>query len=114
MLLNKGKHNDVQILSAASVEAMTTDQLTASQKVDADFFPNFWATRGWGFGVAIVTQPDDVSQVPGRYGWFGGLGTYWFSDPARDFVGALLTPRAYDESSPDNDFWKAAYQAMKD
>ena len=112
MLLSKGKHNGVQILSAASVEAMTTDQLLPSQKVEGDFFPNFWATRGWGFGVAIITQPDDVSQVPGRYGWDGGLGTYWFSDPGRNFVGVLLTQRSLDESGPANDFWKAAYQAM--
>jgi CubicO group peptidase (beta-lactamase class C family) len=112
MLLSKGQHDGAQILSAASVEAMTTDQLLPSQKVDDDFFPDFWAKRGWGFGVAMITQPDDVSQVPGRYGWFGGLGTYWFSDPGKDFVGVLLTQRAFDETSPENDFWKAAYQAM--
>ena len=44
----------------------------------------------------------------------GGLGTYWFSDPGKDFVGMLLTQRSYDEGSPDNDFWKTVYQAMKD
>jgi CubicO group peptidase (beta-lactamase class C family) len=114
MLLEKGKHNGVQILSPSSVEAMTTDQITPSQKVGGDFFPEFWSARGWGFGVAIVTQPDEVSQVPGRYGWDGGFGTYWFSDPGKDFVGMLLTQRVLDESSPSKDFWKTAYQAMRD
>jgi len=114
MLLDKGKHNGAQILSAASVEAMTTDQILPSQKVGGDFFPPFWSARGWGFGVAIVTQPDEVSQVPGRYGWDGGFGTYWFSDPGKDFVGMLLTQRVLDDASPSQDFWKTAYQAIKD
>jgi CubicO group peptidase (beta-lactamase class C family) len=82
--------------------------------VGGDFFPPFWSARGWGFGVAIVTQPDEVSQVPGRYGWDGGFGTYWFSDPGKDFVGMLLTQRVLDDASPSQDFWKTAYQAIKD
>jgi len=114
MMLNKGQHGGAQILSARSIEAMTTDQVTPSQKVEGDFFPQFWATRGWGFGVEIITQPDEVSALPGRYGWFGGLGTYWFSDPRKEFVGMLLTQRSYDESGPADDFWKTVYQAMKD
>jgi CubicO group peptidase (beta-lactamase class C family) len=114
MILNKGKHAGHQIVSAPSVEAMTTDQVMPSQKVEGDFFPQFWATRGWGFGVAIITHADDVSPTPGRYGWDGGLGTFWFSDPGKDFVGILLTQRALDEASPATDFWKAAYQAMQD
>jgi len=38
-------------------------------------------TRGWGFGVSIVTRRDQVSAVPGRFGWDGGYGTSWASDP---------------------------------
>jgi len=64
MMLNKGKYGGVQILSARSVEAMTIDQVTPSQKVEGDFFPQFWATRGWGFGVAIVTQPTRCPRCP--------------------------------------------------
>jgi hypothetical protein len=64
MLLGKGKHNDVQALSAASVEAMTTDQLVPSQKVD-DSLPDFWAPNGWDFGFAIITQPDTCRPCRG-------------------------------------------------
>jgi hypothetical protein len=35
------------------------------------------ANRSWGFGLSIVTQRDDVSAVPGRFGWEGGRGTSW-------------------------------------
>jgi CubicO group peptidase (beta-lactamase class C family) len=64
--------------------------------------------------VAIVTQPDDVTQVAGRYGWFGGLGTYWYNHPEEDFAGMLLTQRSFDDSGPEKDFWKLVYAAMKD
>ena len=80
---------------------------------DAGLSPNFFATSGWGYGVSVVTGADNVSATPGRYGWFGGFGTYWYSDPTRDFVGLLLTPRVFDEVSPAQDFWKAAYQALE-
>jgi len=46
-------------------------QLTPEQKAISGFFPGFFDTRGWGFGVGIVTGPDDVSPMPGRYGWDG-------------------------------------------
>ena len=55
MMLNKGKYGGERILSRPSVELMTTDQLTpgAEGGVRIRFFPGFWDSRGWGFGVAI-------------------------------------------------------------
>ena len=38
MLLNKGRHDSEQILSPASVELMTSDQLTADQRAGAELF----------------------------------------------------------------------------
>jgi CubicO group peptidase (beta-lactamase class C family) len=40
-----------------------------------------WESRGWGFGVSMVTRCDGVSAVPGRFGWDGGCGTSSASDP---------------------------------
>src|SRR5206468_4036780 len=83
MLLDKGRYGRERILSRLSVETMTTDQLTAAQKAVSDSFgSDYWDNRGWGFGVSIVTRRDDVSSVPGRFGWDGGYGTSWASDPA--------------------------------
>lgn len=76
MLLNKGEHTRGRILAAQSVERMTTDHLTPEQKSVSGFFPGFFDGRGWGFGVSMVTKPDSVSSVPGRYGWDGGFGTH--------------------------------------
>lgn len=113
MLLKQGEYAGGRLLTPESVAQMTSDQLTPEQKApESEFSPDFWATHGWGFGVSVITQPDAVSANPGRYGWDGGLGTYWFSDPDEDFAGVLLTQRALDPSSPANDFWPAAYQAF--
>ncbi|WP_119460619.1 serine hydrolase domain-containing protein [Rhodospirillaceae bacterium SYSU D60014] len=115
MMLNNGKHGREQILSRPSVELMTTDQLTAEQKACARIF--LGDNRGWGFGLSIVTWRNDLSAVPGRFGWDGGLGTSWASDPKEDMVAILLTQSAWTSPSPPgiyHDFWTSAYQAIDD
>jgi CubicO group peptidase (beta-lactamase class C family) len=116
MMLNKGKHGNERILSRPSVEAMTSDQLTPEQKAASDSFPGFFDNRGWGFGMSIVTRRDDVAAVPGRFGWDGGYGTSWSSDPTEDLVGILMTQRAAFPTSSEVylDFWTSAYQTIDD
>jgi CubicO group peptidase (beta-lactamase class C family) len=94
---------------------MTTDQLTPEQKAGPDQVSGFLDGHGWGFGVSIFTRRDDISAVPGRYGWDGGLGTTWYSDPREDMVIILMTQSAWASSSPPNVyFWTLAYQAIDD
>jgi len=117
MMLAKGRHGSTHILSRDSVELMTTDQITPEQKAASEFFPGFWESWGWGFGLAIVTRRDDLAAVPGRYGWDGGYGTSWYADPKEDLIGILMTQRLWDSPrAPDfqRDFWSAAYQAIAD
>ena len=88
--------------------------LTLEQLADNDFLGG---NRGWGFGVAVTVERNEISAVPGRYGWDGGYGTSWTSDPAEGLVGILLTQRLWD--SPDGpivllDFWTSAYAAIDD
>jgi CubicO group peptidase (beta-lactamase class C family) len=70
---------------------MTRDQLTPAQRAASTFFPGFFDTHSWGYGVAIVTAPDAVSSTPGRYGWNGGFGTDFVNDPDRDLTAILMT-----------------------
>ena len=116
MLLNGGRHGNARILSRLSIQAMTTDHLTSAQKAVSGFFPGYWDNRGWGFGVSIVTARDGVSNVPGRFGWDGGYGTSWSSDPKEDMVAILMTQRAEFPlfSNVHLDFWTSAYQAIDD
>jgi CubicO group peptidase (beta-lactamase class C family) len=90
MMLEKGKHGGARILSRPSVEAMTTDQLTPEQKA-ASPFGGLWDSHGWGFGVCVGTRRNGLAASPGRYGWDGGFGTTWASDPAEDLVAILMT-----------------------
>ncbi len=115
MMLSLGKHGNERILSRLSVELMTTDQLTPEQKAVSGLFPGFFDSLGWGFGVSVVTRRDDIAAVPGRYGWDGGLGTSWYSDPREDMVIILMTQSAWASPSPPNVyFWTLAYQAIDD
>ncbi len=114
MMLNRGRHGSERLLSRPSVEAMITDQLTPAQKEGTGVF---LGNRGWGFGVAVTAQRDDLSASPGRFGWDGGLGTSWASDPNEDLVGILMTQSAWSSPSPPSvylDFWTTAYQAIDD
>jgi CubicO group peptidase (beta-lactamase class C family) len=117
MMLNHGRHGRDRLLSRPTVELMTTDQITPAQKAASSFVPGFWDSRGWGFGVAVTTRRDDIAATPGRYGWDGGFGTSWCSDPHEDTVAILLIQRMMTSPTPGSlytDFWTMAYQAIDD
>lgn len=82
MMLHNGRHGNERILSRLSVELMTTDHLTREQKAASPFFPGFWDSRGWGFGLSIITRRDDAAAFPG-----GSVGTVAMAPPR------IRTPR---------------------
>jgi CubicO group peptidase (beta-lactamase class C family) len=115
MMLNGGRLGSERILSRPAVELMTTDQITPEQKQGSELF--FDDNRGWGFGLSVLTKRDDLSTTPGRFGWDGGYGTSWYSDPREQLTGILLTQRVIDSPQPPRvmaDFWTSAYQAIDD
>ena len=115
MMLSQGKHGGERILSRLAVELMTTDQLTPEQKAAPSLISGFLDGNGWGFSVSVITRRDDIAAVPGRYGWDGGMGTSWYSDPREEMVIILMTQCALASPSPPNvTFWTLAYQAIDD
>jgi CubicO group peptidase (beta-lactamase class C family) len=115
MMLNGGRLGSERILSRPSVELMTSDHLTPEQKQGSELF--FGDNSGWGMGVQVFTRRDDLHTVPGRFGWVGGYGTSWYSDPQEQLTGILLTQRLMDSPQPPRamaDFWTSAYQAIDD
>src|SRR5207244_12131775 len=117
MLLSMGKHRNQRLLSRPSVETMTTDQLTPEQKAASGLIPGYLDSHGWGFGLSMITRREDVAGSLGTFGWDGGLGTSWRSDPKEGMVGILMTQRAWTSPSPPDvclDFWTSAYQAIDD
>ena len=112
MLLDGGRKGDVRVLSAASVEAMTRDQLTAEQRQGAEIFLGDHSSWGFGLAVNVRAQAGEPWVVPGRFGWDGGYGTAGWSDPKNDVVGILLTQRLMDSPEPPavfGEFWAGAY-----
>jgi len=117
MMLNRGKHGSLRILSRPSVELMTTDQITPEQKAASPFVPGFWDGRGWGLGLSVITGRTELGFNPGRFGWDGGYGTSAYMDPKEDMVAILLTQRLMDSPRPPAvhaDFWTSVYQAIDD
>jgi CubicO group peptidase (beta-lactamase class C family) len=120
MLLNLGKHANTantRLLSRASVELMTTDHLTPTQKAVSGLVPGSFDSLGWGFGVSVVTRRDNVAESVGTYGRSGGMGTLWASDPQEQLICILMTQRMWASPSPPAivlDFLTSAYQAIDD
>lgn len=85
MMLNRGRYNDVRILSPNSVETMTRNHsgdLPASA-------PGIGAGLGW-------TVARDAAAAPltlGTFGHGGRYGTYFFVDPSKDMMGIFLIHR---------------------
>jgi CubicO group peptidase (beta-lactamase class C family) len=100
------------LLSAESVRAMLADRLTAEQRADnAIFFPEH---VGWGL-MTSVPSGNGATGIPGGFGWDGGTGTSWRTDPATGLTGILLTQLSMLSPEPPTvmgDFWTAAYAAL--
>ena len=108
MLLADGAVDGRQLLSQASVRAMTANQLTAEQRAASTLFLE---GQGWGFGGSVDVEPLDPWNVPGRYGWIGGTGTTAHVTPATGNTAILLTQVQMAGPTPTplmRDFWRYA------
>ena len=106
MMLNAGSLGSARVLSPESVRLMTTNHIVADEKRESQLF--LGNARGWGFGMSVFTGLDDADVRPGRFGWDGGYGTSWYSDPSVQLTGILLTQRVMDSPKPPavfSDFW---------
>lgn len=116
-LLAGGSHHGERILSRPSVTLMTSDHLTPAQKAVSGFWPGYFDTMGWGFGMSVRTHRTHLGPSVGSYGWPGKYGTIWYNDPAEDMTTILLMQRAH-AGNPMlpmwSDFWTTVYQAIDD
>ena len=90
MLLNKGELGGVRLLSAKSVDSMTSNGLTDAMVKDRNGL-------GWGIGNVEIVVDAAAQKVPssrGEYGWNGSAGTYFWNDPSADTVIVLMTQSA--------------------
>jgi CubicO group peptidase (beta-lactamase class C family) len=116
MLLDHGRARGGRVLTRPTVEAMTTDQLSPAVKARTNWNNQWLPLDSWGFGVGVVTRRHDGTLSPGSYGWNGGFGTLWRSDPAEDMVVILMTQVAGTTGIPRVffDVLPLAYAAIDD
>ena len=103
-----------RLIKAETLKAMTTNRLTPAQMKDGEMI--LGPGRGWGLGLGVQVAASPYGVQPGAYGWDGGFGTSWFTDPARDLTAILLTQRVFDSPDPPaahKDFWRDAYAAVE-
>jgi CubicO group peptidase (beta-lactamase class C family) len=113
MIVAKGRHDGQPLLSPAAVEAMTRDHLSAAQRASATLF--LGQHGGWGYGMAAPGPSRPALPEPSGYGWNGGTGTMWTTDPDYGLTGIVLSTRAMTSPEPPAhmvDFWQAAYGAL--
>lgn len=99
-----------KVLSKASVDAMTQNQLTADVRERSSFVKGFFESNGWGFGGAVLIRDNPEDPPIGAYGWDGGLGSSFYVHRADRWIGVLLTNRSRTSPSPPverQDFWKS-------
>ena len=68
---------------------------------------------GWGLGIGVLLADLPDGRHAGSYGWDGGLGSTWWTDPVTDTVAILLTTDAWTSPRPTpvfSDFWAAAFR----
>jgi CubicO group peptidase (beta-lactamase class C family) len=107
------------LLSAESVAQMLRDRTTARDRAENPWF--FGQHLGWGLTMSVPAAGVDPRTVPvpdgmpRGYGWEGGSGTAWRTDPATGLTSILLTQRMLTSPEPPEvarDFWSSAYAAL--
>jgi CubicO group peptidase (beta-lactamase class C family) len=101
MMLRRGAAAQKQILSEASVRAMTQVQT-------GDLKAGFTDGMGWGLGWGVVRKPTGVTAMlsPGTYGHGGAFGTQAWIDPHKDLFVVLLIQRMGLQNSDASDMRK--------
>lgn len=116
MLLSGGQLPDgSRLLSRASIEAMTTDQIGVAGGAPG---PAPDGSQGWGFGLGVQLRRTGLGPAVGSYTWAGGLGSLWWNDPSHGLVAVLLTTDAFGgPTAPPaiiQDFSTSVYASLDD
>jgi CubicO group peptidase (beta-lactamase class C family) len=114
-LLHGGAYDGGRILSRKTVSWMTANHIPAS------FLPLWcgsWETDfgfGLGFRVAVDLGQARALTSVGEFGWLGMANTYFWVDPAEDFIGIMMTQYLPVDPYPAQEaFRNLAYQAIAD
>jgi CubicO group peptidase (beta-lactamase class C family) len=98
-----------ELLSATSRREMLRDRMTEQEHAESRIFVG--EDGGWGLMISVPR----AGAARAGYGWDGGSGTTWRTDPVTGLTGILLTQRQATSPAPNmlvEDFWTHAYAAV--
>lgn len=105
------------LLRPESVLLMLRDRTTAADRAESPWF--FGSHSGWGLMMSVPRAGTDLRTAPAGeprgYGWDGGSGTVWRTDPSTGLTGILLTQRMVTSPEPTpvaRSFLSGAYAAL--
>ncbi len=114
-MLNKGIYEGGRLLSRKTVEWMTANHIPDSLMPISMGVEQ--RDHGFGLGFRVTThlgQARRLSSV-GEFGWGGLANTYFWIDPAEDFIGLMMTQHLPTSPYVANDIFRnLAYQAIAD
>ena len=93
MLLGKGRLGNTRVLSAASVEAMTSKQTPAAMAANRGF--------GWDIDTQFSSNRGDLFPVGTTYGHTGFTGTSLWNDPTSNSYVIFLSSRLHPDGTGD-------------
>ena len=114
MLLNRGELDGVRILSSGSVDLMLTDQLPEEPQRRFFLFEDFWRGAGFGLGLQVTTEQQDVGPSVGSFWWHGATGVQWTADPREDLIFLRFIQRGDVPRGFGAEYMQALYQAIAD
>jgi CubicO group peptidase (beta-lactamase class C family) len=92
---------------------MTTDRLSRAQRESSQLF--LAEVGSWGLGMAVPAA-GSTAPLPSGFGWDGGSGTTWRSNPGSGVTGIVFTQRQAMSPAPPpviEDFWGAVNAATE-
>jgi len=102
LFLGDGEVDGVRLLRGETLAAMTTNQLTDSQRANSVLFGQkpFAVGRGFGLGVSVVLETDKADFMRrgnvGTVSWPGAFGGWWQADPREGSVMIFLAHNMVD------------------
>lgn len=114
-LINNGKYDGGRLLSRKSIEWMTANHLPGS--IMPIYMGLDQLDHGFGLGFRVTMHAGQCRKLSsvGEYGWGGAANTYFWIDPAEDFIGLMMTQHMPKLPYSATDIFRnLAYQAIDD
>ena len=90
MMLGRGEVDGVRLVKPETLDLMTANRLSETQREHTFLGMPFWLSQGFGLGVSTILDAQKHEWMgagaAGAFGWPGAFGTWWQADPANDMI----------------------------